>query len=149
MFSSPLFLTRRRLALLAAGAGLVSVRAKAEQATLQIATNGGDFQQFENRYLDARFTSETGIQVVPIANNPPNQVQKLIASRGRPVPFDIAGLDDKTQPEAIGAGVLQKIDPKIVTNVSMLYDAAKQPDGYTPARDSSGSMCGSLCRMTL
>ncbi len=137
MFSAPLLLTRRRMVLLAAGAGLASAgapgRAKAEQVTIRIATNGGDFQQFENRYLTTRFTAETGIQVVPIANNPPNQVQKLIASRGRPVPFDIAGLDDKTQPEAIGAGVLQKIDPKIVTNLSMLYDAAKQPDGYGPA----------------
>ena len=131
---SSLRLTRRRLPLLTAAGAFAATRARAaEQVTLRIATNGGDFAAFEDRYLNARFTRETGIQIVHVANNPPNQVQKLIASKGRPVPFDIAGLDDKTQPEAIGAGVLQKIDPGVVTNLGMLYDAAKQPDGYGPA----------------
>ena len=135
MTLSPLRLTRRGFGLLAAAGGLAAAsrRARAENVTLRVATNGGDFAQFEDRYLNARFTSETGIQIAHIPNNPPNQVQKLIASRGRPVPFDIAGLDDKTQPQAIGAGVVEKIDPKLVTNLSMLYDAAKQPQGYGPA----------------
>lgn len=126
-------LTRRSFGILAASSALIAPRARAEQVTLRIASNGGDFAQFEDRYLTARFTAETGIQVVRVANNPPNQVQKLIASRGRAIPFDVAGLDDKTQPEAIEAGVLAKIDPKIVTNLAMLYDQAKQPEGYGPA----------------
>lgn len=127
-------LTRRGFGILAASSALVVRRAAAaEQVTLRIASNGGDFATFEDRYLTARFTAETGIQVVRVANNPPNQVQKLIASRGRAIPFDVAGLDDKTQPEAIAAGVLEKIDPKIVTNLAMLYDQAKQPEGYGPA----------------
>jgi len=120
--------------LTAAGAFAASTRARADKVTLRVATNGGDFAQFEDRYLNARFTAETGIQIAHFPNNPPNQVQKLIASRGRPVPFDVAELDDKTQPEAIGAGVLEKIDPKIVTNLSMLDDVARQPQGYGPAK---------------
>jgi putative spermidine/putrescine transport system substrate-binding protein len=107
--------------------------ASAEDVTLRITTNGGDFRQFEDRYVTERFTRETGIKVVWVEGNPPDELQKLIASRGRPVPFDIAGLDDKTQPEAIASGTLAKIDPTIITNLSQLYDAAKQPDGYGPA----------------
>lgn len=107
--------------------------AAAEDVTLRITTNGGDFERFENQYLTQRFTAETGIKVVWVEANPPDELQKLIASRGRPVPFDIAHLDDKTQPEAIAAGTVAKLDPAIVTNLSRLYDAAKQPDGYGPA----------------
>ena len=127
-------LTRRSFAgLVAAGSIAAAARARAEPVTLRITTNGGDFEQFENRYLGARFTAETGIQIIRMAANPPDLVQKLIASRGRPVPCDLAGLDDKTQPEAIAAGTLAKIDPSIVTNLAFLYDNAKQPDGYGPA----------------
>jgi putative spermidine/putrescine transport system substrate-binding protein len=126
--------TRRGFAgLVVAGSIAAAARARAEPVTLRISTNGGDFEQFENRYLGARFTAETGIQIVHVAANPPSMVQKLIASRGRPVPCDLAGLDDKTQPEAIAAGTLAKIDPSIVTNLAFLYDSAKQPDGYGPA----------------
>jgi putative spermidine/putrescine transport system substrate-binding protein len=115
-------------------AGTPSSPARAEQVTLRITTNGGDFEQFENHYLGERFTAETGIKIQWVEANPPDELQKLIASRGRPVPFDVAQLDDKTQPEAIAAGTLAKIDPAIVTNLANLYDAAKQPDGYGPAR---------------
>jgi putative spermidine/putrescine transport system substrate-binding protein len=134
MIMPPSLITRRNFGgLVAAGGIAAATRASAEPVTLRITTNGGDFEQFETRYLGERFTAETGIQIVRMAANPPNQVQKLIASRGRPVPFDIAGLDDKTQPEAIAAGTLDKIDPSIVTNLAYLYDSAKQPDGYGPA----------------
>ncbi len=126
--------TRRGFAgLVAAGSIAAATRARAKSVTLRISTNGGDFEQFESRYLGARFTAETGIQIVHMAANPPNMVQKLIASRGRPVPCDLAGLDDKTQPEAIAAGTLEKIDPSVVTNLAFLYDSAKQPDGYGPS----------------
>ena len=114
--------------------GLAASPARAEEVTLRITTNGGDFEQFENRYLADRFTRETGIKIVWVEANPPDEVQKLIASRGRPVPFDVAQLDDKTQPQAIAAGTLAKLDPAIVTNLGQLYDAAKQKDGYGPAR---------------
>ena len=123
MAISPLSITRRALAggmASAVGLAAASGGAAAENVTLRVTTNGGDFEQFETRYLDDRFTADTGIRLVRIAANPPDQVQKLIASRGRPVPFDVAGLDDKTQPEAIGAGTLAKIDPKIVTNLAFL-----------------------------
>ncbi|HEX5326049.1 MAG TPA: extracellular solute-binding protein, partial [Acetobacteraceae bacterium] len=135
MLKSRIRITRRGFAggLAACGLTAASSLHAAEDATLRISTNGGDFAQFEDRYLDTRFTAETGIRIVRVASNPPTQVQKLIASRGRPVPFDVAGLDDKTQPEAIAAGTLAKIDPAIVTNLSFLYDSAKQPEGYGPA----------------
>jgi putative spermidine/putrescine transport system substrate-binding protein len=107
--------------------------ASAEPITLRVTTNGGDFEQFSIQYVGQRFTADTGIKIEYIAGNPPDQVQKLIASRGRPVPFDVAGLDDKTQPEAIAAHTLMKLDPAIVTNLPRLYDAARQKDGYGPA----------------
>ena len=122
------------LCVLALLAGLPGLPARADQVTLRITTNGGDFEQFEQRYLGDRFTAETGIKIQWVEANPPDEVQKLIASRGRPVPFDVAQLDDKTQPQAIAAGALAKIDPAIVTNLAHLYDAAKQKDGYGPAR---------------
>jgi putative spermidine/putrescine transport system substrate-binding protein len=107
--------------------------ASAEPITLRVTTNGGDFEQFSEQYLGQRFTADTGIKIEYIAGNPPDQVQKLIASRGRPVPFDVAGLDDKTQPEAIAANTLMKLDPAEVPNLAHLYDAARQKDGYGPA----------------
>jgi putative spermidine/putrescine transport system substrate-binding protein len=112
---------------------MLSGQVRADDVTLRVTTNGGDFEQFSMRYLGERFTAETGIKIEYVAGNPPDELQKLVASRGRPVPFDIAGLDDKTQPEAIASGTLQKLDPTIVTNLAFLYDAAKQPDGYGPA----------------
>jgi putative spermidine/putrescine transport system substrate-binding protein len=105
----------------------------AEPVTLRVTTNGGDFEQFEHHYLADRFTAETGIKLSFIAANPPDQVQKLIASRGRPVPFDVAHLDDKTQPQAIAVGAVMKLDPAAVPNLGKLYDAAKNKDGYGPA----------------
>jgi putative spermidine/putrescine transport system substrate-binding protein len=42
-------------------------------------------------------------------------------------------LDDKTQPLAVEAKAVMKLDPKIVTNLGKLYDEAKQKDGYGPA----------------
>jgi putative spermidine/putrescine transport system substrate-binding protein len=108
--------------------------APAEEVTLRVANYGGEYQEFANRYLNARFTAETGIKIDWIVANPIDQAQKLIATKGRSAPYDVVHLDDKAQIQAIKAGVLMKLDQAIVTNLSRLYDAAKEKEGYGPAQ---------------
>jgi putative spermidine/putrescine transport system substrate-binding protein len=57
----------------------------------------------------------------------------MIASRGRAAPYDVVCLDDDVTAQAIDAGVLQKLDPAIVTNLKNLYPEALNKDGYGPA----------------
>ena len=42
-------------------------------------------------------------------------------------------LDDIIQEQAIRAGVLDRLDPNVVTNLKDIYDIAKRKDGYGPA----------------
>jgi putative spermidine/putrescine transport system substrate-binding protein len=119
--------------LLCAGLLLLEMNANADGVTLRIANYGGNFTQSQNQYVAERFTANTGIKIEWIDGNPRQHVQKLIASRGRAVPFDVVYLDDTTQPDAEKVNMLMKLDPAIVTNLSKIYDEAKNPDGYGPA----------------
>ncbi|MGE3148602.1 MAG: ABC transporter substrate-binding protein [Pseudorhodoplanes sp.] len=100
--------------------------------TLRIASYGGAFDQAQARYVGVIFTLRTGIKLEWISGAPVDHIAKLIASKGRSVPFDIVYADDMIQATAINAGVVAKLDPDIVTNLKHLYDEAKQKDGYGP-----------------
>src|SRR5262249_9202991 len=79
------------------------------------------------------FTQRTGVQLQWIEGNPSDQLAKMLASKGRNAPFDVVIYDELIQDAAIGANLVMKVDPKIVTNLPFLYDFAKQKDGYGPS----------------
>lgn len=107
--------------------------AQKSDVTLRVAIQGGEFQRVQNKYAAERFTALTGIKIEWVAGNPTDHLQKMIASRGRPAPFDVVYLDDKLQPQAIEAGTVLKLDNSLVPNLALLYPQAKQKEGYGPA----------------
>lgn len=117
--------------------GLISLcvpgLAHAQSSTLRVACYGGVFTAAQAKFAGALFTARTGIKIQWIDGNPTDHLAKMIASRGRAAPFDVVYYDDLVQDAAIGANVVMKIDPTLVTNLDHLYDIAKQRDGYGPA----------------
>ncbi|MGE3150773.1 MAG: ABC transporter substrate-binding protein [Pseudorhodoplanes sp.] len=107
--------------------------ASAQQKTLRVACYGGLFTEVTAKYAGTIFTQRTGIKIEWIDGNPSDHLAKMIASKGRAAPFDVAFYDELVQDAAISAGVAAKIDPNIVTNLKYLYNEAKQKDGYGPA----------------
>jgi putative spermidine/putrescine transport system substrate-binding protein len=101
--------------------------------TLRVANYGGAFTISQKKYVGDLFTARTGVKVEYIDANPVDHLTKLIASKGRDTPFDVAYLDDIVQDQAIKAGLLDRVDPKIVTNLKYIYDIAQNKDGYGPA----------------
>ncbi len=107
--------------------------AQAQTTTLRVSSMGGINEQVVAKYAASRFTADTGIKIEWVQGDPPTFIQKLIAGKGRPPVVDVLSLDDKTQIQAIEEGLVQKIDPKIVTNMQFLYKQAINPEGYGPA----------------
>jgi putative spermidine/putrescine transport system substrate-binding protein len=103
------------------------------QVTLRLASFAGPFGDAVQKYAIDLFTMQTGVKVVVSYANPEDFLSQMIASRGRQAPYDVVCFDDDVTAQAIGAGVLQKLDPKIVTNLKYMYPEAKNADGYGPA----------------
>ena len=101
--------------------------------TLRIACYGGSFTASQKKYAADLYTTRTGVKVEFVDGNPSDHLAKLVASRGREAPFDLVYLDDNVQIAAIQAGVLEKIRPDDVPNMKLLYDQAKNKEGYGPA----------------
>jgi putative spermidine/putrescine transport system substrate-binding protein len=98
--------------------------------TLRVASFAGPFGEALQKYAFDLYTRRTGIKIEIQYANPADFLAKLIASRGRIPPFDIVCLDDDVTTAAIEAGVVQKLDPAIVTNLKHLYPQAVNRDGY-------------------
>lgn len=101
--------------------------------TLRMASFAGPFGEALQKYAIDLFTRNTGIKVEVSYANPADFLAQMIASRGRRAPYDVVCLDDDVTAEAIRAGVVQKLDPAIVTNLKNLYPQALNKDGYGPA----------------
>jgi putative spermidine/putrescine transport system substrate-binding protein len=114
-------------------AGLMAQPAHAQKVTLRVACYGGVFTETQAKYAGSIFTLRTGIAIEWIDGNPTDHLAKMIANRGRNVPFDVVYLDEYVQDSAIDAKVVAKIDPAIITNMKYLYDKAKHADGFGPA----------------
>lgn len=116
--------------LLAATTAGTTVRA--QEVTLRVANYGGVFTASQKKYAADLFTQRTGVKIQFIDGNPSDHLAKMIASKGREAPYDVAYLDDDIQAKAIEAGVLMKIDPALVPNLKHVYDEAKSKQGYGP-----------------
>jgi putative spermidine/putrescine transport system substrate-binding protein len=122
-----------RIAAVAIALTIGSTAALAQQrsdVTLKVASFAGPFGEALQKYAFDLFTRRTGIKVEVQFANPADFLAKMIASRGREAPFEIVCLDDDVTAAAIDAGVLQKLDPAIVTNLKHLYPDAVNKNGY-------------------
>ena len=104
----------------------------AKPTVLRVASAGGAFTQLHQKYAAALFTQRTGIKVQFIDANASDHLAKLVAAKGRDVPYDVVYLDKDVQEGAIDAGVLQKIDPSKVPNLKHIVPRALDKDGYGP-----------------
>ncbi|MCC6777710.1 MAG: ABC transporter substrate-binding protein [Hyphomicrobiales bacterium] len=110
--------------------GCTAALAQRSDITLRVGSFAGPFGEALQKYAIDQFTRRTGVKVEVQFANPADFLAKMIASRGREAPFDIVCLDDDVTAAAIDAGVLQKLDPAIVTNLKHLYPEAVNKDGY-------------------
>ena len=101
-------------------------------ATVRVASYGGGFTAAQKKFAGDIYSTRTGVKIQYIDGTSRDFLAKMIASKGREPPFDVVYLEQDVQADAIEAGVLAKIDPKIVTNLAFLYDEAKNHDGYGP-----------------
>jgi putative spermidine/putrescine transport system substrate-binding protein len=117
-------------AVLALIVGSSTAIAQRSDITLRVASFAGPFGEAVQKYAGDLFTRHTGAKVEMQFANPADFLAKMIASRGREAPFDVVCLDDDVTAAAIEAGVVQKLDPTIVTNLKHLYPEAVNKDGY-------------------
>jgi putative spermidine/putrescine transport system substrate-binding protein len=117
------------LALLCAS---VTAAAADSDVTLRVGSYGGNFTTVEKKFVGDLFTERTGIKVEYIDAAPSTHLAKLIAAKGREVPYDLVYLDGDVQSQAITAGVLAKVEPSIVTNLKHVYPEILNKDGYSP-----------------
>ena len=117
-------------AVLVLAAGSTAATAQKADVTLRVASFAGPFGEALQKYSADLFTKHTGVKVEFQYANPADFLAKMIASRGREAPFDIVCLDDDVTAAAIDAGVVQKLDPAIVTNLKHLYPDAVDKNGY-------------------
>jgi len=103
-----------------------------QRPTLKVGNYGGVFTASQKKYAGDLFTARTKVTIEYIDGNSSDHLAKMIASKGREPPYDVVYLDDINQAQAIEAGVLQRLDPAIVTNLQFLYPEARNPDGYGP-----------------
>jgi putative spermidine/putrescine transport system substrate-binding protein len=118
-------------ALLLAGSSAASLGQST--VTLHVGCYGGAFTDVEQRFAAQPFTARTGVKIEWINANPSDHLAKMIASKGRPDPYDVVFLDDDIEAEAIKAGVLGKSGPADLPNLKFLYQQAINKDGYGPA----------------
>ena len=116
--------------LLASNSGAVLAQSS---VTLRIGCYGGAFTDAASKFAAAPFTARTGIKIEWINGNPSDHLAKMIASRGRPSPYDVVYLDDDIEDEAITASVLGQSGPGDVPNLKFLYAQAINKSGYGPA----------------
>ncbi|MFT4268434.1 MAG: ABC transporter substrate-binding protein [Xenophilus sp.] len=115
-------------------AGCAAMAQTASDTVLRVGNYGGRFTETQRKYAADLFTQNTGVKVQFIDANPLDHIAKLVAARGRNVPYDVIYIDGDLQPTAIKAGIIDKPDPRIVTNLDKLYDQAKSAQGYGPVQ---------------
>jgi len=124
------------VAMLTVGGALTSMPAVAgEDVVLRVSSWGGKSTQTQIKYAGDIFTNKTGVKVQFIDGASIDHVAKLVAARGRNVPYDVVLLDGDVRAQAIQAGVLEKFDYDKVPNAKLAFDEAKGTEGYSPDFD--------------
>ena len=126
--------SRMRCAALAAmgiglglGLGLGAGAGAAQADTITVSVWGGGYGAMWKKHAAAPFEKATGHKVVVDGGRSAVRLSKLIATKGKGT--DVVFLTDYQMAIAREKGLIAKIDPANVPNVSQLYDFAKDPLG--------------------
>lgn len=95
-----------------------------QDKTLVLAAYGGSYEKKMKETVIPKFEKEFGVKVQYITGSSVDTVSKLQAQKDKPQ-IDIAFIDDGPQAQAKSFGLLGPLDEKIVTNLSNVYDIAK------------------------
>lgn len=92
---------------------------KLEGTTLRVATWGGSWRDTLQALIGKRLEAQ-GVKVEYIVGNPAENLAKLVAARGREVPFDLMEGAPDLAPAMIKEGLLQKINLANIPNANAL-----------------------------
>jgi putative spermidine/putrescine transport system substrate-binding protein len=88
---------------------------------------GGTFEQFTRNEIMPAFEKATGIKVKLVVGTALSNFAKVVASRNSPE-IDVYWSNELTHVAGKQQGLYEKFDPKIMTNLADVTDAAKDPD---------------------
>lgn len=109
-----------------------SLRERWEGETLVIGGAQGTVHEHLRPIVDQAFTDLTGATIEWVEGSAPENLTKLIASRGSTPPFDAVFLDNVTKLQAIEAGVIQQVDPDNIPNMELIPENLMPNEGYGP-----------------
>lgn len=107
--------------------------AQTETKTLRVATYGGSWLQAVQSNIEPEFKRLTGADVEYTVGGPREALGKVMAAGGSDVPFDVVDWPNDIQAQAVKQGLVQKINPARVPNLSLLQPEAVLQPGYGPA----------------
>jgi putative spermidine/putrescine transport system substrate-binding protein len=115
-----------RRAVLAGGLATPFIKQARAAGEVVLGSYGGSIEQFFRTHVLPPFEKETGIKVTYVAGTALSNLSKVIATRARPE-LDINWANDLTHAAAIQAGLVDKINPNIVTSLNELLPTARNP----------------------
>ncbi|CAN5810052.1 ABC transporter substrate-binding protein [soil metagenome] len=98
-----------------------------EGVTLRVATFGGPWRDDLAKYVAPKFEALGG-KVEFIVGSPQDNLAKLIAARGRDVPFDVVEILDAQVDQVSDAGMLLPIDYTAISNAPQLDAWQRAPN---------------------
>lgn len=99
-----------------------------EEGPLVIGASSADVNALIRPGVEREFKAATGADITWIDGGGAPNLQKLIASKGAEPPFDVAQLDNVTQVQAIGAGVISEFDRSTLSVQDNIFPS----EGYGP-----------------
>ena len=116
------------LVVLAAGGGASAQEPRFDGTSIRIATYGGSWRDAIHELIGKEL-ERRGAKVEYVIGNPRDSLNKLIAARGRDVPFDVLELDDGTKPQLLEGQFLEELNYGSLPNSRDLDP--NQRDRYT------------------
>ncbi len=113
--------------------------ASGEGRTLVVGVWGDIQEELVREFVVAPFEEETGATVELILGGSGDRFSKLYAEAENPS-MDVMYLSVAQTEQATRDGMLEPVDPAVVTNYENLYDVAKAGDGYGVALTEVGIM---------
>ncbi len=104
--------------------------AKSKELTISIF--GGSFSEMTKKCFVKPFEEKYGIKVNVVHGISTENLAKLRAQKNNPQ-IDVVYMDRSVAVQARDEGLLMKLDPARIPNMSQLYDKAKFKDGYMVA----------------
>lgn len=92
---------------------------KLDGTTLRVATWGGSWRDTLHALIGKKLEA-MGVKMEYVIGNPPENFAKLVAARGRAVPFDVMEAGPDLLQTMVSEGFIQKIDPANVPNAKGL-----------------------------